>query len=315
LKLAFATGVNFFWEQMTTNIFKVADFLKQAFASAVAFFKGDVTTAAPEIYEKIKSALQSAGAFLTSAWGEIFPKVSIPLRLAFGAAVNYLNEVFQKTVPSIYSSLKIAFAEAINFLGTELAVAFARTAAAFKSLLPGGGNMNEEANKAEAKARAKPALIDIGKLEQDKQAIENKAIKPAFDLTDLEQKFAALNYKTVKPLFDTKNLKEDLTKDYSLLSSLKKETTDKARSENPTAPPPPPGGGFIPKIDDKPLGSIVSSMAKIGGDVGGPQTGALDVARQQLTQQQRTADNTAKMVEKLNKLTPAQSTQTASIYS
>jgi hypothetical protein len=64
-----------------------------------------------------------------------------------------------------------------------------------------------------------------------------------------------------------------------------------------------------------PLGAIVSSMAKIGGDVGGPQTGALDVARQQLTQQQRTADNTAKMVEKLNKLTPAQSTQTASIYS
>jgi hypothetical protein len=64
-----------------------------------------------------------------------------------------------------------------------------------------------------------------------------------------------------------------------------------------------------------PLGSIVSSMAKIGGDIGGPQAGALDVARQQLVQQQRTADNTARMVDKLNKLSPAQSTQTEAIYS
>jgi hypothetical protein len=74
-------------------------------------------------------------------------------------------------------------------------------------------------------------------------------------------------------------------------------------------------GQPAPTTAQAPLGSIVSSMAKIGGDVGGPQTGALDVARQQLMQQERTAENTAKMVEKLNKLTPAQSTQTASIYS
>jgi hypothetical protein len=52
----------------------------------------------------------------------------------------------------------------------------------------------------------------------------------------------------------------------------------------------------------QPIASITSSMAKIGGDIGGTQTGAIDIARQQLQAQQRTADNTAKMVDKLSKL-------------
>jgi hypothetical protein len=55
-------------------------------------------------------------------------------------------------------------------------------------------------------------------------------------------------------------------------------------------------------------------MAKIGGDVGGGARG-VDVSREQLAAQQRTANNTAKMIDKLDKLTPAQSTQTAAIYS
>ena len=66
---------------------------------------------------------------------------------------------------------------------------------------------------------------------------------------------------------------------------------------------------------EAPLGSIVSSMAKIGGDVGGPQTSALDLARQQLQAQQKTAESTTKMAEQLTKLTPAQGTQTTAIYS
>jgi len=61
----------------------------------------------------------------------------------------------------------------------------------------------------------------------------------------------------------------------------------------------------------QPIGAIVSSMAKIGGDVGGPQTGALDIARQQLQAQQRTAENTAKLVEKMNK--PSNSTASSAI--
>jgi len=63
----------------------------------------------------------------------------------------------------------------------------------------------------------------------------------------------------------------------------------------------------------QPVGAIVSSMAKIGGDQGAAQTSAVDYARQQLQAQQRTAENTARMVEKLNKLQPASST-TGAIY-
>jgi hypothetical protein len=296
---------------MTTSIFKIGDYLAQAFNVAVNFFKGDVSAAAPEIYEKIKSALQSAGAFLTSAWSEIFPKVSIPLKLAFATGINFLNETFQKTIPNIYSSLKIAFAQAINFLGTELAVAFARTAAAFKSLLPGGGNMNDEVNKAEAQARAKPAIIDIGKLEAEKRAIESKPIKPIWDTTQLMEDFKSLDYKTAKPLFDTNGLKKNVSSGYDKLKALKEEATASAREKYPTPSPSPTGAGFISKVEEKPIGAIVSSMAKIGGDVGGPQTGALDIARQQLQAQQRTADNTAKLVEKMNK--PSSSTASSAI--
>lgn len=60
---------------------------------------------------------------------------------------------------------------------------------------------------------------------------------------------------------------------------------------------------------------IFSSMAKIGGDVRGPQTSALDLARQQLQAQQKTAESTTKMAEQLTKLTPVQSTQTVATYS
>jgi len=63
----------------------------------------------------------------------------------------------------------------------------------------------------------------------------------------------------------------------------------------------------------KSVNPIVSSLAKIGGDVGGPQTGALDVARQQLIAQQQTAMNTAKMVEKLGR--PQNSSVPQALYS
>lgn len=62
---------------------------------------------------------------------------------------------------------------------------------------------------------------------------------------------------------------------------------------------------------EQPIGAIVSSMAKIGGDIGGPQTGALDIARQQLIAQQQTAQNTAKMAEKMKTQSSA---STAIVY-
>jgi hypothetical protein len=67
-------------------------------------------------------------------------------------------------------------------------------------------------------------------------------------------------------------------------------------------------------VATQPNTGIFSSMAKIGGDVGGGARG-VDVSREQLAAQKQTANNTAKMIDKLDKLAPAQSTQTASIYS
>lgn len=56
----------------------------------------------------------------------------------------------------------------------------------------------------------------------------------------------------------------------------------------------------VPKAE-QPIGMIVSSMAKIGGDMSGPQVGALDVAREQLQAQQKTADNTARLIELMSR--------------
>jgi len=50
-----------------------------------------------------------------------------------------------------------------------------------------------------------------------------------------------------------------------------------------------------------PVGPIVSSLAKIGGDITGPRTSGIDLARQQLQAQQRTADNTSKLVDQMSK--------------
>jgi hypothetical protein len=185
----------------------------------------------------------------------------------------------------------LAFANAINFLTTELQVIFAATAAKTKALFT-GKSPEAAAKQAEADVRAKGPLLDTEQMKKD------------LDMS---------KYKVVAPLFDTTERMAAIEKDQAKIadSTVKAETT--AREKYATPAPAPTGASFIPKMEDKPIGSIVSSMAKIGGDIGGPQTGALDIAREQLQVQQRTADNTAKMVEKLNKL-PSASTSSGSVY-
>jgi hypothetical protein len=69
-----------------------------------------------------------------------------------------------------------------------------------------------------------------------------------------------------------------------------------------------------PAAAESPVGMIVSSLAKIGGDQGGSQqTGMLDIARSQLIAQQETAKNTAKIAEKM-KTTSGSSDNAGSIY-
>lgn len=52
-------------------------------------------------------------------------------------------------------------------------------------------------------------------------------------------------------------------------------------------------------VAQQPVGAIVSSLAKIGGDISGPRTNALDIQRAQLSAQQQTARNTQIMADKL----------------
>ena len=69
-----------------------------------------------------------------------------------------------------------------------------------------------------------------------------------------------------------------------------------------------------PAAAEAPVGMIVSSLAKIGGDQGGSQqTGMLDIARSQLIAQQETAKNTARIAEKM-KTTSGSSDNAGSIY-
>ena len=58
----------------------------------------------------------------------------------------------------------------------------------------------------------------------------------------------------------------------------------------------------------QPIGGIVSSMARIGGDLMGPSVSAMDIQRQQLQAQQRTADNTARLVAQMKPQVVASST-------
>jgi hypothetical protein len=295
LMLAFKTAANFYYDQMTTGIFKLGSLIQDAFTASVSFLREAFDTQIPEIYEKLKSALQSAGTFLSAAWTDLVPKVSVPLKLAFATGVNFFGELFTNTIPKLYAELKIAFANAINYLATMLQVTFAKAAANTKALFT-GGNAEEAAAKAEAEVRAKPPTIDVAALEKERDQIAAKPVKVIVDDADLKRQFEALDYKTSKPLFDTKKDTEDVQKSAQRLQELKDKTLQEVREKNPTVQPPPPGASFIPKGDDKPVGAIVSSMAKIGGDVGFQNVGALDIQRQQLQAQQRTADNTARLV-------------------
>jgi hypothetical protein len=311
LTLAFKTAANFYYDQMTTGIFKLGSLIKDAFTTAVSFLSQGFDAQIPKIYEKLKSALQSAGAFLSAAWTDIVPKVSVPLKLAFATGVNFFGELFTKTIPKLYVELKIAFANAINYLATMLQITFAKGAANAKALFT-GSNPEQAAAKAEAEVRAKPLAIDVPALKKERDQIAEMPVKVIFDKTDLQRQYDDLDYKTSKPLFNTTKDLDEVQKGAQRLQELKNNILKEAREKNPTVQPPPAGVGFIPKIDDKPVGSIVSSMAKIGGDVGGPQTGALDLARQQLQAQQRTADNTAKLVQQMSR--PSSSSTSGSVY-
>jgi hypothetical protein len=285
---------------------RATDVLGTAGSKIQGLFVGMASAVVPQIIEVVDSlnsidlsGIGQAFGDSISFWINYFKNfgaegaiVYNTLKLAFMDAVNSLNESLQMTWGETYAGLKLAFAEAINFLAVEMAVMFSKTAAKVKALFS-RGDADAAGAAAEKEVRARKLPIDTEQLKKD------------LDMS---------KYKVVTPLFDTTQTQANLEENKAKIDESTQKTAAAAREKYATPIPAATGAGFIPKMEEaKSVGAIVSSMAKIGGDIGGPQTSAVDFARQQLVAQQQTAQNTAKMVDKLNKLQPASAT-TGSIY-
>lgn len=273
---------------------RASDVLGTAGSKMQGLFVGMASAVVPQIIEVVNqlnsidlSGIGKAFGDAISFWINYFKNFGTEgaiiyntLKLAFMQAVNSLNEALQMSWGEAYAGLKLAFADAINFLAVEMAVMFSKTAAKVKALFS-RGDADAAGAAAEKEVRARKLPIDREQLKKD------------LDMS---------KYKVVPPLFDTTETEGKIEKKKAQIEASRKEAEDKAKKKYTTPPPPPPGAGFIPKMEEaKPVGAIVSSMAKIGGDVGGPQTDALDVARQQLQAQQQTAQNTAKLLDKMSR--------------
>jgi hypothetical protein len=275
--------------------------LGDAIATWIVYFQ-NFDTVGSIVGNTLQLAFLDAINYLDGAISPLGDQMDAAMELAFAEAINYFGEIFTNTIPEIYASMKLAFANAINFLATELSVIFATTAAKTKALFT-GQSPEAAAKKAEQEVRARPPLIDTVKLKADLKSAQEKPIVPLIDTTPLEANLEALKNQPVELLFDTTDLEDKIQAQKDILDQAKVQDGETAREKFATPAPAPTGAEFLPKGTDKAVGGIVSSMAKIGGDVGGPQLGALDIARQQLQAQQRTADNTAKLVAQMSKPT------------
>jgi hypothetical protein len=287
---------------------RATDVLGTAGSKMQGLFVGMAAAVVPQIIEVVDSlnsidltGIGQAFGDAISFWINYFKNfgtegklVYNTLKLAFMDAVNSLSDSLQTVWAQSYIGLKMAFANAINFLATEMAVLFATFAAKTKAMFSfAPGSPEVAAKKAEAEVRSKGELINTAQLKKDAEMLKLKVPAPLFDTTETIAK---------------------IERDQAKIAESTQKTAAAAREKYATPAPPPPGAAFIPKIEEKPIGSIVSSMAKIGGDVGGPQNAGVDLARQQLIAQQKTADNTAKMLDKIGKLQPATSSSMGIVY-
>lgn len=280
--------------------------LGDAIATWIVYFQ-NFDTVGSIVGNTLQLAFLNAINYLDGAISPLGDQMDAAMELAFAEAINYFGEIFTNTIPEIYASMKVAFANAINFLATELSVIFATTAAKTKALFT-GQSPEAAAKKAEQEVRARPSVIDTVKLKADLKSAQEKPIVPLVDTTPLEANLEALKNQPVELLFDTTDLEDKLQAQKDILDQAKVQAGETAREKFATPAPAPTGAEFLPKGTDKAVGGIVSSMAKIGGDVGGPQLGALDIARQQLQAQQRTAENTAKLVAQMKPQTTGTTT-------
>lgn len=241
---------------------KASDVLGTAGTKVQGFFVGVASEVMPQIMEVIDAVnsidLSYIGQELGNAiafWINYFDNfgaqgelIGNTLKLAFMNAVNSLNDALQTTWVQVTSNLKLAFGNAINFLATEMSVAFAKVVAAFKSMLPGGGNMEEETKKAAAEARSKATPIDTDKLSREADDARFFVPKPVFDTTETEAK---------------------IERDTGIIEATKQANIAKALEENPVKTDTDSGAGFLGKTKLSTGAAVgmpdISSLQKVGG--------------------------------------------------
>jgi hypothetical protein len=271
---------------------RATDVLGTAGSKIQGLFVGMASAVVPQIIEVVDSlnsidlsGIGQAFGDAISFWINYFKNfgtegviVYNTLKLAFMEAVNALNDSLQSAWAGAYAGLKLAFANAINFLATEMAVIFATTAAKIKALFKGQS----------AETAAATAEKDV------------RARKVTIDTESLQKELNLAKFKVATPLFDTTETEAAIERDQAKIAESTEKTAKVAREKYATPLPAPTGAGFLPKVEEtKATGAVVSSLAKIGGDISGPRTNALDIQRAQLSAQQQTARNTQIMADKL----------------
>jgi hypothetical protein len=241
---------------------------------AIAYIKNGLSIAGVDF----KAALLNAGTSISEAFTKLKDFLDVPgiieqMRTGLQSAGNSLVGVIQKGMASMLQSLRNSSDFLQQAISPETVLALA----------------NQGAKTAkDASAALKGLFSGEGKDFSGMLGISQNEQVAADEAKKRNEEIEARSKRTVA------KTGEDLRKQFATPAPGQQALT------LPTA-----------KIE-QPIGGIFSSMAKIGGDIAGPQASAADFARQQLVAQQKTADNTAKMVDKLNKLQPASSAMASS---
>ena len=228
---------------------------------AIAYIKAGLTVAGVEF----KTALNQAGNQISEAFVKLKDFLGIPdiieqMKSGLQSAGTALVGILQKGMASMLQGLRNSSDFLQKAISPETVLALANQ----------GAKSSKEASESIKNlfsGGGKKITETLG-LSQKDQVAADEARKRMSDIEGRAKKSAA-----------------------QTADELRKKFATLAPNEKPLAP----GAGKV----ESPVGPIVSSLAKIGGDIGGPQMGALDIARQQLQAQQRTAENTAKLLDKL----------------
>jgi hypothetical protein len=226
---------------------------------AIAYIKNGLTIAAADF----RALLTGATASISEAFTKFKEYLDIPsiiaqMRTGMESAATSFVGILQKGAASMLQSLRNSSDFLQRAISPETVLALANQ----------GAKASKEAAAALKGLFAGGGGIDLGAtlgISQAEQVAADEARKRNEEIEARSRKTAAQTADEIRKKFATPEVtKQELTKPTNAVT--------------------------------QPIGAIVSSMAKIGGDVGFQNVGVLDIQRQQLQAQQRTADNTARLV-------------------